>query len=211
MTLAAVAVAATVNAQLYIGGTFGFTSTNNKTEVTAGTTTSTEVTTTRYNFTPEVGYKLNDKMAVGMTIGLSGFSRENPVVAPTTKDEDTQFRLEFAPYFRFIFANWGKVSLFADGEVGFYTGTTKNEVTAGTTVSTENKEHGFHIAVKPGIMYQPTKQISLVAKLGNGFGFWNEVTERPVTAPVTDDKTTVNTFGLNLSSLGLSIGAYYNF
>ena len=56
MTLAAVAVAATMNAQGYIGGNLGFVNSTNKTNPAA------EVTRTGFSIAPEFGYKLDDKL-----------------------------------------------------------------------------------------------------------------------------------------------------
>lgn len=211
MTLAAVAVAATMNAQLYVGGQLGFTSENNKNEVSAaGTTTSTEVKNTTFNFGPEVGYKLNDKMAVGMYIGVVA-AENKPAAAPGTEIKNTRTGFEIKPYFRYTFVNFGKVSLFADGEIGYEFSNAKREVTTGaTTTSTEVKNNGFHIAVIPGVAFQASDRISFVAKLGNGLGYWYEKQENPA-APGTTDENKISRFGFDVNSLGLSFGAYYNF
>ena len=65
MTLAPVAVAATMNAQGYIGGNLGFNTSKDK------TTPGTEVTLTGFNIAPELGYKLDDKLGVGVVLGFS--------------------------------------------------------------------------------------------------------------------------------------------
>ncbi len=211
MTLAAVAVAATMNAQLYVGGQLGFTSENIKNEVSAGgVTTSAETKNTTFRFGPEVGYKLNDKMAVGMYIGVVA-SENKPAAAVGTEIKNTRTGFEIKPYFRYTFVNFGKVSLFADGEIGYETLNQKNEVTTGgTTTSREIKSNGFHIAVIPGVAFQASDRISFVAKLGNGLGYWYQKDENPA-APGTTDETKTSRFGFDVNSLGLSFGAYYNF
>jgi len=212
MTLAAVAVAATMNAQLYVGGTLGFTSTNNKTECTVnGVTQSTELTTTNFDFGPEVGYKLNDKMAVGLALTF-GYTSQETAKNPDTKDKTTNFAIK--PYFRYTFVQFGKVGLFADGQIGIETGKTTREVnTNGATTSTDIKTSGFSIAIVPGVSYQASDKISVVAKLGNGLGFWNTKTTTPTNlgGQTVDIDRTANTFGLNLNSLNLAVSLYYNF
>ena len=63
MTLAAVAVAVSVNAQVYLGGSLGFTSSKDDTEGAKATT--------RFAIKPEVGYNLDENWAVGMGIGFA--------------------------------------------------------------------------------------------------------------------------------------------
>ena len=62
-----------------------------------------------------------------------------------------------APYARFSFAKWDKVSLFLDGGFGF---------------KFYNKERGsqFNVGINPGIAFTPTEKISLVARFG-GIGY----------------------------------------
>lgn len=212
MTLAAVAVAATMNAQLYVGGTLGFTSTTNKTEGTFnGVTQSNELTTTNFDFGPEVGYKLNDKMAVGLALTV-GFANQETGKNPDTKRKTTNFAIK--PYFRYTFVQFGKVGLFADGQIGIESGKISNEVNNnGTTTTTDVKTSGFSIAIVPGVSYQASDKISVVAKLGNGLGFWNTktTTPTPMGAQTIDVDNTTNTFGLNLNSLNLAVSLYYNF
>ena len=234
MTLAAVAVAATMNAQLYVGGGLGFTSQNDKTErpiAVTPTTTGTrtvEITTTSIEFLPEVGYKLNDKMAVGAEFGISFAKKEYPeyaavnawgmgTLAKGEKFELSGTEIAFKPYFRYFLVNWDKVSLFVDGQVGITSGKYTGDYTDvnGATQSRDIKTTGFSIAVKPGIAFQASKKSSLVAKLGNGFGYFQDKTTTPVANPVgpgtVDMDETTSKFGLNLNSLGLQFGAYYNF
>lgn len=212
MTLAAVAVAATMNAQLYVGGQLGFGSTTNKTEGTVnGVTQSTELTTTDFNFGPEVGYKINDKMAVGLALTF-GYTSEETAKNPDTKDKTTNFAIK--PYFRYTFVQFGKVGLFADGQIGFESGKISREVNNnGTTTTRDIKTSGFSIAIVPGVSYQASDKISVVAKLGKGLGFWNTKTTTPtnVGGQTIDVDRTSNEFGLNLRSLDLAVSLYYNF
>lgn len=62
MTLVAVAMATTMNAQWYVGGTVGYNYTKDK---------NTDVKSNTFVITPELGYNLNEKWAVGMKIGYA--------------------------------------------------------------------------------------------------------------------------------------------
>jgi len=212
MTLAAVAIAATVNAQIYVGGTLGFESGNNKTERSAaGATTTTELGTTTFSILPEFGYKIDDQMAVGLAFGYS-YTSEETGKNPDTKDKTSRF--EFNPYFRYTFLQMGNFSVFADAQVGFYTGKTTTEASvSGAVVSVEYpKVSGYSFTICPGIAYKANDALSFVAKLGNsinghnGLGFWSDKVETNANTTITD-----TSFGLNLSSIGLQFGAYYNF
>jgi hypothetical protein len=104
MTLAAVAVAATMNAQVYLGGTLGFTSTKADTEGAKATT--------NFEIKPEVGYNLDENWAVGIALGFS---------STKAGDADAVTTFEVAPYARYTFAKLDKVNFFLDGEVSYKT------------------------------------------------------------------------------------------
>ena len=173
MTLAAVAVAATMNAQVYLGGTLGFTSTKADTEGAKATT--------NFEIKPEVGYNLDENWAVGIALGFS---------STKAGDADAVTTFEIAPYARYTFAKLDKVNFFVDGEVSY-----------ATKKDTYNK---FGIHIKPGVAVNVNDKVSFVAKLGtDGLGWTNTKNK------VTDVKT--NKFGLDLSTIGLEFGMYYNF
>ncbi len=202
MTIAAAFVATAMNAQFYVGGSLGFNSGKTTNEVSvAGTTTSTDSKATTFTIAPEVGMMLSDNMAIGVSLGF-GTGKTEPTSSTTIKSNE----FEIAPYFRYIFAKWGDVSLFADAQFAVATGKDKTEVTSGgTTTSTEIKNNGLSFSVAPGISYQASEKVNFVAKLGNGLGYWHQKSE----AGSTTVKT--NTFGFNANTLELSFGMYYNF
>ncbi len=93
MTLVAVAMATTMNAQWYVGGGVGYN------HMKVG-----DVKTNTFKLVPEVGYNLNEKWAVGLGIGYtyqkSGDEKTNGFIV--------------APYLRHTFVKWEKVNLFCD-------------------------------------------------------------------------------------------------
>ena len=225
--MVAVCAALTMNAQMYVGGSLGFNSNTVSTDPTVETigtavvtTTTSDAKETTFKFAPEFGFKLADNMAVGVVLGFDMSNREpsyNTVttivggaattVAPksTTKVKGNNFSI--APYFRYTALTWGNLSLFADAQVTVATGKTTNEVTTGgVKVSADDKVNSFSVAVVPGISYQLNDQINFVAKLGNGLGYFQKKTE-----PAGDAAYTEKNIGLDLNSLGLSFGMYYNF
>ena len=98
MTLAAVCVAATMNAQGYIGGGIGLQSTSHD-----GNTNTT------IKLMPEVGYNLNDSWALGIALGYGEVKAGD--------DKDKVFTVN--PYARYTFAKFDKVNLFVDGGIGY--------------------------------------------------------------------------------------------
>ena len=82
------------------------------------------------------------------------------------------------------------INFFLDGEVSYK-----------PMKDTYNK---FGIHIKPGVAVNVNDKVSFVAKLGtDGLG-WTNTKDK-----VTDVKT--NKFGLDLSTIGLEFGMYYNF
>ncbi len=231
MTLAAVAVATTMNAQLYVGGSFGIqggtkTSEAPVTDENTGYTytLSTDDKTFKFELLPEIGYKLNDNMAIGTQIGVVFNKNTTPQSVGNIMQDVTAkgFTFKFAPYFRYYFAQWEKVGLFFDAQLGLGFGSTTSDryYWVGTIPvqydhKVKNTEVSF--AIVPGVSYQASEKVSIVAKLGNGLGYWFTKTTTPQYATINgvrysyDAIVKDNTFGLNLKTLGLTVGVYYNF
>ena len=91
MTLAAVAMAATVNAQVFVGGSVGVAS------VKVG---SADAKTT-YKFIPEVGYNFNDDWAVGVQLGYQKGAC-NLLTGSYGQDVETEL-FQVNPYARYTF------------------------------------------------------------------------------------------------------------
>ncbi len=196
MTLAAVCVAATMNAQVYVGGAFGLNFQNKMTDKDGK-----DATAMSFTIKPEIGYNLSDKSSVGVLIGFSTSNNSNDVTEYLTnvKNMSTNMKLdksmsvfEIAPYYRYKFLQFSKVDLFLDAQLNFkYMKQDENSATI------------FGLGVLPGVAFNPNDKISFVAKLGRGIFFEN-------TKP--DEGDSQSKFGLNASSLAaLEIGMYYNF
>jgi hypothetical protein len=149
MTLAAVAVAATMNAQVYLGGSIGFESTS-----------SDGNSETFFSIMPEIGYNLNEDWAVGIVLGY-GESRDK--VKKTTVDKIKSFTIN--PYARYTFAKFDKVNLFVDGGVS-YTNIKENDI----------KTNVFSVGLKPGVAVNLNEKLSFVAHAGF-LGYTNSKTD----------------------------------
>jgi hypothetical protein len=175
MTLAAVCVAATMNAQVYVGGSLGFSSEKADYDGAEATTI--------FSVKPELGYNLDENLAVGIALGFT---------SEKDGDADALTTFSVAPYLRYTFVKLDKVNLFVDGEVSY-----------ATKKDTYDK---FGIHIKPGVAVNVNDNISFVAKLcADGLG-WSNTKWKNV-----PNEYKTNKFGVDLSTLGLEFGMYYNF
>jgi opacity protein-like surface antigen len=186
MTLAAVAVATTMNAQVYLGGTLGFTQDH---------ASNSKVSTNMFTVSPEIGYNLNEKFAVGAALGYTYEGTTGAAHKNTWK---------INPYLRYTFVKAGNFSAFADGGLEYETAHTKG---------LKKNTNTFGFRVNPGIAYNVSEKVTLVAHLKNGLYFnhsWNGEFAGDDNYPV-QASSHANHWGLDFSSLKLQIGAYYNF
>ncbi len=196
MTLAAIAVAATMNAQVYLGGTFGLGFENKLTDQKDPTKTATGMS---FQIKPEIGYNLDEKSSVGVVLGFGITNNTNEMLGTSAsifgrgvKTDKSAIQFEIAPYYRYKFVQFDKVDLFIDAQVGFIY--TKLDEWNNTT---------FNIGVRPGVAFNASDKISFVAKLGSGLFFESSKNK---------DQDAVSKFGLNANTLApLEIGMYYNF
>lgn len=96
MTMAAMVIAASASAQVYIGGCAGLKSVKE----------GKEDAKMHYALVPEIGYQFNKNWEAGLTIGYEGV-------------EDGLNTFELAPYARYTFCNTKLVDLFLEGTVGY--------------------------------------------------------------------------------------------
>ena len=201
MTLVAAFVSVSMSAQYYVGGGVGFrTGTTTNEVTTAGIKTSTDLKSNGFSIVPEIGMKLDNKMAIGVALAYANSKSE---YNPTTTYKVNDF--EIAPYFRYTLATWGNLSLFTDAQFRVLTGKETIETTGAADVETKVNEWGLFII--PGISYQLNDKFNFVAKLGSGLGYANTKRENESTNVVR--KT--SDLGLSANSLGLTFGMYYNF
>jgi hypothetical protein len=167
MTLVAVAMATTMNAQWYVGGTVGYNYTKDK---------NTDVKSNTFVITPELGYNLNEKWAVGMKIGY----------AYNKVDDAKSNEFVVNPYARYTFVKLDKVNFFVDG--GFEYNYVKVE---------DDSANGFGISFKPGVAVNLNEKVSFVAHVGN-FGWASAKAKNAKSVQSVD-------LGLNLTSVDFGL------
>ncbi len=199
MTMVAAFAAVSMNAQVYVGGTLGL-EMQNKLADKDGSETSGMT----FQIKPEVGYWLDENMAVGIVLGFGTTNNGNFInpedgkaFAPNKKLDKSATQFTIAPYFRYNVLKFDRVNVFCDGMIDY----TLNQK------DSDNKVTRFGIHVVPGVAVNLNDKLSFVTKLGNGLG-WSS---RKVTVGGNDGDAQ-STFGLDLNSLaGLQFGLYYNF
>lgn len=140
--IAAVAVALcslTANAQVWVGGSFGFSTTDYE---NAGSTTILTIA-------PTVGYKLSEKWEIGLSLEESAIFADDNVNA-----------FAISPFARFDFWKSGIATLFVDG--GIAVGTQNYNSNYHKTDS----HTSFGIGFRPGLKVELSKNVSLETKTG---------------------------------------------
>ena len=146
--MAVMAVAAlSANAQTWVGGELGFTSSH-----VNGAGTSKE-----FSIKPEVGFGLNEKFDVAIALGYTYSSDKLKNQLGGGKFSTNTF--EVSPYVRYKFVKAGNFFAFVDGGLEYatthYNGVSKNE-------------NEFGVYVQPGIAYSVSNKVTLVSHLGEG-------------------------------------------
>ena len=178
MTIAAAFVAVSMSAQneMYVGGTLNFQSKQGTVD-------------TKMTIAPEFGVKLNEDWGVGAILNYTN-------IKYLSSAKDNSFRFE--PYARYYAFNIGKVNVFVDGRAYFQT--TTNEPAAGAKTT----DNSFGLRVVPGIAYNLTDNISIVAHANPVFNF-------DVVSPDGGD-TGINVNFLQKFNVDtFNFGFYYNF
>lgn len=101
---------------------------------------------TAFTIAPEIGYNLDEKWALGVTLGFKHESESDISV--------NTFMIE--PYARFSYYENKIVRLFVDGGFGFAT----------SKMEDADAVNGFEIGIKPGIAIKLNQHFSLIAKCG---------------------------------------------
>ena len=184
LLLAAAFVVASLsaNAQVYLGGGVSF----HSTDPGEGDTKTT------INLIPELGYKLDDKLSIGVKLGL-----EHSKQGDASSNDYT-----FEPYVRYTFAKWNKVGFFGEGGYKHFEDKVEDKV-GGATVSVKTKANAWYIGVRPGVSIDVTKNLTFLTKIG-----WLGYTSYKKDVDGAEASTDL---GLDLSGENLQFSLVYNF
>jgi hypothetical protein len=150
MTLAAVAMAATMNAQTWIGGEIGFESNH---------VNGASSTTKEFRIAPEIGYNVSDNFSIAAQLGyVYTSSQELPVLGTVSNTNGYTFK----PYARYTFVKAGNFSAFFDGGLRY---------TFGHIQGIENNVNNAGVFITPGLAYAVSPKVTLVSHLGDGLTY----------------------------------------
>ena len=146
LTMVAAFAAMSMNAQVYVGGSFAF-------EAWSSQKMAGDKSETVFKLMPEIGYNLSDELAIGTVIGYQSDKFYG------IRGSESAFTIN--PYARYTFANMGTVKLFVDGGVDF-TSASKADWTE------------LGIGFKPGLAISMTDNLSFVSHVGFiGYDLYN--------------------------------------
>ena len=213
--------AMTASAQIYVGGQIGFSTSS----VNADTEGSSSISGTSFKILPEVGYKLNDKWAVGIQVGysqgISAFgtfdvndfrslaknvgSAAFDVLSSSDLADVKLNSFRVAPYVRYPFLKAGNFDFFLEGGVAYTNIKAKNVSELISQIPDDPTINAFEIAVRPGITFNINQNAQVVAKIG-ALGYQNAKLDMGM-----GSKPSINRFGREVDGDDLSLGFNYQF
>ena len=200
-------------AQIYVGGSAGFANTT----VKVGENSASGTT---FKILPEIGFQLNDKMAIGAQIGymngpgaLGSFDPNDikglisgigDAVCGAASSKDVlgyQFgAFRIAPYFRYTFYSNNLIELFADATIA-YTNALAKSYDEDDQVWQDRGACGiFEAGIKPGFKVKVSDNFQLVGRLGS-LGYQN--------LKVKDQEMSASRFGLDVDGSNILFGFIY--
>lgn len=205
---ALMAFIATANAQVFMGGSFGFTSTKYG-----------DQSGTSFKIIPDVGYQLDDDLAIGIQIGYShGYasfgsltvtdikSTLSTIVSASADLNSDDMKLNsftIQPYARYNVVNFGKANLFLEGYIGYTSiSTDETPTTTGGTTPNETTLSAFEIGVRPGISIGVSDKLDVICKLGS-VGY--------ISAKEKDSDDSITRFGIAADTYNLLFGVNFKF
>lgn len=228
-----VATSFAANAQLWIGGSVSFGSTNGNDETVINTTSgssSTSTTTTSldpkesaFSFAPTVGYMFNDNMGAGLRLSYYMGTQKQEYDGNDDYDKLTTSGFTVAPFFRYVILSEGIFSVFGDLRVSYSNFTDKNEgqqTTGGTTITYNTdgpKVTAFGVGVYPGVQVKLTEKLSFESHLNIiSLGYnstkqtYEDVDELGGITTTTTSTSTDKDFGIGVNSnTAVSVGLVF--
>ena len=203
--------------KLFVGGSFGFGTSSNKT--TAPTAVDNSKTLS-FNLMPEVGYMISENLAVGMAIGYYMDKRTSfDVFTGTTGatydqvSKDGMFIIE--PFARYYKSTGDKSSMFAEFALPIGMGSSKslqmNATGTGTEDASPTKNSSIGTTISVGFNYFLNDRCALEAKwMAIGFESYKMTSVDgaidPSSGNTVDAVSKITNIGLGLDMTALSIG-----
>jgi hypothetical protein len=190
-----------VNAQFYIGGSLGYSSSTTKPEK------GDKVTSYSYSIAPAVGYRFNDKLDLGIFVSVQNSASKTLMllagesIVPKTQTHS----FTIAPYLRYSLFKFHKFNVLESATI--FAGKTETEIeTHFITVNvTEAKYISWGANIYPTVIYDLSNKVALFSNLNFlKFGFMQ-------TNIKDGDTTTDFGFAFNADDILPAIGIMYKF
>jgi hypothetical protein len=198
--------------QMYMGGSFGINTEGSKD--VQGNVTVKGPSEFSFDLSPELGFILSDKVAIGGIMGLTILTDNDNAIPDNLKTTATIFQLR--PYADFTFMKAGKFGVYARGSLGFVFG--KAKVTLGGLSVSSQPIVGLGVNLAPGLKYNVNNHIQLRTNLnflgfGAGFIRMSDGAEAPAQETVSTESYFNLNFNLNnvVNLGGITVGAIYKF
>jgi hypothetical protein len=192
-----------LNAQIFVGGGFSLNST--KSSSTTGSTTTEQGKNFNWDFSPEVGYFLSENLAVGLGFGIGNDKTTTPITL-SSNSEHSVTNWSVRPFARYYALKSGSFSVFGEGALSI--GGSSSQTTNGSTTTDGPSTSNFGISIQPGISYDLSDKVSLLAKVGGIYYSSNGTSTTTGTgANVVKTETSTPSFGLGLNLSTISFGA----
>ena len=188
-----------LNAQLFVGGNVGFSSSNGENDATIPPKSSSY----NLNLRPFVGKFLSEKLAIGLEIDFSLTSRNDANVSKSSS-------LGINPFLRYYPVKWNKFSVFGQGNIGVEFA--NSSVKAGGNPTSEVNRTLTYLNIFPGLAFDISEKLSLetainILNFGYSYSTYN----------LNNSKSNGSNFNIggglsNIVSVNaITIGAIYRF
>ena len=210
------ASAGVCKAQFFLGGELGIGGSSGKNKGTvAGVTTEIKAPSTfEFLIAPKLGYFINDKLSIGLSLS---YGMEQTTTLVPTKETIANHAFGGSPYVRYAFASVGKFSFVAEGRIDVFGGMVKINPSA---IDVKNSFFRAGISIVPVITYNLGEHFVFDARLNFlSLGYSHtraktSVTIGGVESPTIDSR---NNFEFSVDSDNvlttgfITIGAIYKF
>lgn len=176
ITMVFVVAAMVGQAQLFLGGNFATKFSGGSTEFTLTSPSINDYGIdysdrgSYYEFSPIVGYMFSEKMGFGLhlTTSIQTVKKCTNHELPEFNDKTRIFHYGFAPFFRYVFADFGKLRMLADVKVPITFAQQKHIFKDEDTVIEDDvaRQFNFGSYIVPAFIYDLTDHISFTAELG---------------------------------------------
>lgn len=206
--LIVVLLTTTSNAQLWIGGSVGFSHENS---VDKANHNEVEETSNSISLSPMLGKDLNDKLSIGGEVDFIYASLKGPDAFSSKESKESTSAFGFAPFARYSFVEFGKFRLVGEASLPVVFASFKER--SGSVIVGGSKSTTIGLSFEPLLTYSLNDRVSLECGLDFlSLNFTHSVVKDRDDSSTRTVKDTFN-FGVNahsITTLGqLKIGFTY--